>query len=706
MKWVFAFVTTIYLILSVSCSEKNNPESVPISDNTFSAKEINTNLDISYISDVRYIPENNRLYIHGRNNRNPDKKEYIFSTSADFTDVMEITPELESNSKISCFDANRNGNIAILTENTDKYRLSVYDENRTLKNSTEIESDDILIQNLIFFDNGNILMTAQNYNDNTYNILMYNGNEIRKSEDMNFSWIESTEKTGNSLIITYYADNNEYISTIDIDSMTIKNTEKLELLGNISRLTTGCNDELYIYTDDGIFEKSDNNITDICRFSDLGIDGSYIEYLVSVSDGDFIVFGNDSADGMLETFYISENNLSDLKEIKYITLGVAYTDSFISSEVAEYNKNSADCKVRIIDYSKYNDKSLDVSELGASLQLNMDIISGNVPDMLIISGFTNADNLKQKDCFVNLYDYIVKDDFLPNILKMNETDGNLYALPVSFYIDTIAGKSEYVGNKENWTIDELISAYNNAPQDMELMENADKKSVIENLLYGNLGSFVDYNNQSCNFNSPDMIKFLKFGDTFEYIGQKDINEQFFGMINDKFLLKKTSIHSFEDFHELQAVVFNNEDITFVGYPSEAGSGAIFNNDISFSIFQQSENKAECMDFIRIFFTEDKQCSIDDFPVNKKALYKKADLAMKKDNNDIYIGDIKKDIGSMSETEKSRYIEYICNIDKSLVYDLQIYLICMEEISLFLSGDSTPENTAEVIQNRVNIYINE
>lgn len=706
MKRILAFVTTICLMFLVSCSTKNQPESVPLSNNIFSAKEISTNLDISYISDVRYIFERNRLYIHGRNNRNQNKKEYIFSTSPDFTDIMEITHELDSNTKISCFDVNSSGNIVILTENADKYLLSVYDEKCTLQNSTEIESDDILIQNLLFFDNGNILMTAQNYNDNTYKILLYNGTEIRKTEDMKFNWIENAEKIGNSVIITYYADNSEYISTIDTDSMSIKNTEKLELSGNISRLTAGYNNELYIYTDDGIFKKSDNNITNICHFSDLGIDGSYIEYLVSVGDSDFIAFGNDSADDMLKAFYISKNNLSDLQEIKYITLGAAYTNSFISSEVAEYNKNSADCKVKIVDYSKYNDESLDVSEMGAALQLNMDIVSGNAPDMLITSGFTSADNLKQKDCFVNLYDYITKDDFLPNILEMNETDGKLYALPVGFYIDTLVGKSKYVGSKENWTIDELISAYNNAPPDMELMQNPDKKSVIENLLYGNLGSFVDYKNKSCNFNSPEMIKFLEFADTFEYIEEKDSNERFFGMINDKFLLKKTFVHSFEDFHELQAGVFNNEHITFVGYPSEDGSGAIFNSDISFSIFQQSENKAECFDFIQTFFTEDAQCSLDEFPVNKKALYKKADSAMKKEDNNMYLGDTKKDTGSMSETEKSRYIDYICNTDKSLVYDLQIYLICMEEISLFLSGDSTPENTAEMIQNRVNICINE
>lgn len=706
MKRVLAFVTTVCLILSTSCSTKNQPESVTLSNNVFSAKEINTNLDISYISNVRYAFEKNRLYIHGRNNRNQNKKEYIFSTSPDFTDITEITPELDSNTKISCFDVNSNGNIAVLTENADKYLLSVYNEKCTLQNSIEIESNDILIQNLLFFDNGNIFMTAQNYNDNTYKILMYNGTEIRKTDNMKFSWIENAEKIGNSVIITYYADNSEYISTIDTDSVSIKNTEKLELSGNISRLTADYNNKLYIYNDDGIFEKSSNNITNICHFSDSGIDGSYIEHLVSVGNSDFIAFGNDSADGMLKAFCISENDLSDLQEIKYITLGVAYTNSFISSEVAEYNKNSADCKVKIVDYSKYNDESLDVSEMGAALQLNMDIVSGNAPDMLIISGFTSADNLKQKNCFVNLYDYIKKDDFLPNILEMNETDGKLYALPVGFYIDTFVGKSKYVGSKENWKIDELISAYNNVPPDMELMHNPDKKSVIENLLYGNLSSFVDYKNKSCSFNSPEMIKFLEFADTFEYTKEKDSNERFFGMINDKFLLMKTSLHSFEDFHKLQAGTFNNEDMTFVGYPSTDGSGAIFNSDISFSIFQQSENKTECLDFIQTFFTEDAQYSLDEFPVNKKALYKKADSAMQKEYKNIHFGDTKKEIGSMSETEKSRYIDYICSINKSLICDLQIYLICMEEISLFLSGDSTPENTAEMIQNRVNIYINE
>lgn len=696
------FLLFVSLLLLVSCAE-NKSEPVNMSNNVLSSKEISTNLDISYICNARYTE--NKLYIHGRKNREQNNDEYIFRTSLNFDNTTDITPKLENNEKISCFDVNSNGDIAVLTEKSDEYLLYVNDS------SISIEYDDTYIQNLLFFDNGNIIITAHNYEDDTYKILLYDGSEIKETENMDFEWLESIENSGNSVAITYYSDNSEYIGFFNTDTMSIENSEKLEISSSISRIMS-YNDRLYIYTDSGIFEKSGNTFLNICSFSDLGIDGSYIEKIICTGEGDFIAFGNDSADGMLKAFRISENDLSDLQEVKYITLGVAYTDSFISSKISEYNKNSADCKVKIVDYSQYNDERFDVAEMGASSQLNLDIVSGNEPDMLITTSFTNAENLKKKECFVNLYYYIEKSDFLSNILKISETDGKLYSLPLSFYIDTLVGKSEYVGEKENWTIDELISVYANIPQEMELMQNPDKRNIVENLLYGNLGSFVDYENKSCSFDSPQMIKFLEFVNNFEYTDSvsgsmnKDMNERFFGMINNKFLLKKASLHSFEDFHELQAGIFNNEPITFVGYPSEDDSGAIFNSDISFSVFQSSENKSECWDFIQTFFVENEQLLLDDFPVNKNAFYKKADSAMILEDNTMYLGNTKKDIGTMSDTEKKRYTDYIRNIDKSLVYDLQIYLICREEISLFLSGDLTSQKTAEMIQNRVDIYINE
>ena len=61
--------------------------------------------------------------------------------------------------------------------------------------------------------------------------------------------------------------------------------------------------------------------------------------------------------------------------------------------------------------------------------------------------------------------------FLPNILKMNEKNGKLYSIPESFYITTITAKTEFVGDKANWNIDDLIAAYDAMPDGMKLTEN-------------------------------------------------------------------------------------------------------------------------------------------------------------------------------------------------------------------------------------------
>lgn len=94
-------------------------------------------------------------------------------------------------------------------------------------------------------------------------------------------------------------------------------------------------------------------------------------------------------------------------------------------------------------------------------KLNTDIVSGNVPDILVLNSQLPVNSYVAKGLFEDLYPFIDKDpdleraDYLPNILEAFSVDGKLYQLVPSFGIQTAVAKTSDVGPEPGWTLQDL-----------------------------------------------------------------------------------------------------------------------------------------------------------------------------------------------------------------------------------------------------------
>lgn len=77
--------------------------------------------------------------------------------------------------------------------------------------------------------------------------------------------------------------------------------------------------------------------------------------------------------------------------------------------------------IEIIDYGSYGGDDY----IDGLNRLNTDIISGNMPDMLLLNGMP-YESYARKGLFVDLYTMINKDKLFPGLLSAMETDGRLY----------------------------------------------------------------------------------------------------------------------------------------------------------------------------------------------------------------------------------------------------------------------------------------
>jgi ABC-type glycerol-3-phosphate transport system substrate-binding protein len=349
-------------------------------------------------------------------------------------------------------------------------------------------------------------------------------------------------------------------------------------------------------------------------------------------------------------------------------------------------------------------------------------------------------NLSRKGALVDLYEFLekdgelTKDDLVPTILSVCETEGKLTTLASSFYISTLGCKSKHF-DKENWTIDEFIETCRNLPEGMKPFKTGNTNTEIFSRFVYNSNDFIDYNNATCNFNSPEFIKVLEFCNEYPNSGEGDEidwenatdeemnafwEESEVALRNDKALLSDIYLSNPRDYARAVQGEFG-EDVTLVGNPSVNGTGAMIYTSTSYAIMENSDYKDVCWDFIKEIFSEENQTSemLYDFPVLKSAFDKKLDESMerpyytdsdgkKQEYDDTwYIGGEEIKINPLTQAERDFVADYISNAKTTpYYYNQDIYDIISEESEAYFAGDKTAEQTAEIIQNRVSILISE
>ncbi|MDE5946100.1 MAG: hypothetical protein K2G63_02145 [Oscillospiraceae bacterium] len=568
---------------------------------------------------------------------------------------------------------------------------------------------------------------------------------LGKVEGLN--WVDAMGlDSENNLILSGYGESNYTFIKYDIDSKSV--AEKYEYNGNMysnGSFVKGTGDySFFVIGNDEVsgYNKNTKTFEEVINLTDSDLSG--VGSIAVNKDMEFVVCERSYSSSSSTTLSkLKKADPSEFANQQVINIGMLYLDRNMSSKITDFNKKNKDYRLKIIDYSKYDNEENEYN--GSIQQLNNDLLTGNAPD-IIMSSNLNMDSLANKGVFADLYQFIDKDEelsrdsFLPNILSINEYDGKLYNLGTSFSLQTIAGKTKYVGDKQNWTIDDMISAYENrSKKDMKLSINNYKSSAFMTCFYLNLNSNIDYKTKTFNYDKAELVKLLEFVNQFEdepnwedeavaEANNKEWEDYQVSMIKDKYLLQEAGIYDFRSYHELVAGTFANEPITLVGFPTADGSGVRFSwNSNSFSIVSNSACKDACWSFIREFFLEDYQTvsetgdsNIWAFPVNQKAFDKLAEQSKsprfwidpetgKKNEYEttFWAGDKEVKIGDVTDEEIAQIKELINSVKTSMgSYDSGLYDICNEESQAFFKGDKTAEETADIIINRISIYIAE
>ncbi|MDE6780076.1 MAG: hypothetical protein K2J40_01270 [Ruminococcus sp.] len=407
-----------------------------------------------------------------------------------------------------------------------------------------------------------------------------------------------------------------------------------------------------------------------------------------------------------------------------ITMAVLNGGGYLTEAINDFNNADNGYNIVLKDYMEYYDSSSD-TERGATpesfaridRQLSLDIMESGIVDIVSDGVFCDNgkyDSLMMQGAFTDLYEFMRSEDdeesaLYEHILNLHEINGKLCCMPLFFRIDTIAGQTRYVGDKENWTIDEMIEHWNAMPEDSTFNGHTTKDYIYMTVLRSNISSFIDTENHIVNYNSPEFIKILEFINSFDppegYKSEINWNTPHF--------VTNFPFSSFENFH---GSLWNeqNQNVTVVGYPSEDESGILVDasrNKYSICDCSSPEVKQGAWEFIKTLISYDFQYQMADyyFPVNYEVFKKKGEETYSKygQENIISIQGTEYDIGYLSPEEYDKLISLIDGTKKvNLSIEDDITKIIEEELYSMFAGEKTPAETAEIIQSRAGILISE
>ena len=474
----------------------------------------------------------------------------------------------------------------------------------------------------------------------------------------------------------------------------------------------------------------------ILQWIDSDINGQYISVISTAQDGRILVLIEDWESDERSVACLTKTPASEVVQKEVITLGCFYPNQELMSVAIKFNKQSD--KYRITFRNYFDNSNGWSQELYNDAITNMQnaVISGASPDLIELSQL-NAEQLANKGALEDLKAYMDKSsklnvsDYFSNLVDCYTYNNALVAIPRRFYVQTMAGSSKLLGNIQGWTMKELVE-FADRNQGKDLFRYVTKESMLAIMMQFNESAFIDWNTGKCNFDTQDFLDLLEFANRCPEEQDYDSSAPSEMTMLEKgdLLLSTVYISQFQDLQPYMKAL--NNEVTFVGFPTVDGKrGNLLSIGELFGISSRSEMKEGAWEFLEFYLSGESDSDRYNFgfPANRKQFEKEAAEAVKiqyytDDNGDYILDEEGNPIqmnagGGMSyedgwsidftvptQQEVDTIVSIIENARPISAQNEEIMKIINEEVEGFFSGQKPVKDVADIIQRRVQMYVDE
>lgn len=662
----------------------------------------------------------------------------ITGYSVDGAVKSQFESVLDSNCGAGSFAVDKEGNVYSLiyqyatsegNDNKDKTYLKAYAADGTIKweiylNENISEEEYFYISSVFCNENNQIIL------DTSRGIEVYDnqGNPVKLIEKQNGNDSRLLRVREGKFALASSDGTTANIQTLDIQSGILG--EKVALPFNYYRyqINQGKVYDIYLCDDYGVYGYNigDGEITKIMDYISSDFSNSILYQATFLDENTFVAYYYDDKAVLAKFTKVPPEEVVDKTEL---IVGCYYLDNNIKEKLVEFNKKNQEYRLNVKDYSAY-DTMEDYSQ--GLTRLNADIVSGNIPDIMLLNTQMPFESFASKGIFADLNTFLEKDtelkkeDLLPNVLKALSSGDGMYRISPSFSVTTFAAKTADVGKEAGWTMDEAMELLASKPEGTQLLSEVTASNFLYYTVWICGEQYVNWDTGKCSFDSEGFIKTLEYAKSLpkeiDYSTVTDDESYWQEMElqyrNGKTILNMQYLSGFRDYNYAKQGVFG-EDITLIGFPVDEGMGAGLSFTSPMAISALSKHQDVAWEFVKTFFMEEYQESLNyDFPVRVDSLKKLEEKAWEKPyhideqgnkheyDDYIYVNGVEMALEPMKPEETAELIDYLYKLDSLCIYNETIYNIVMEEAAGFLEGQKTAEEVADVIQSRVEIYVSE
>jgi len=585
----------------------------------------------------------------------------------------------------------------------------------------------------VFADDGNIAIVLQNGSDRS-TLYLFSDGEIVKQSILSSNQCIVRLKSG-KLALSQQDDTN---TLREFDFSTGDWGEEYSLaVSNVQRMfqtdSLQANDLLI---DDGTYligyALESNTQNRFINLLEIGITGTQVYYCGLLPDGSIFLLYSERLDNrglaswsnkliILSLTYNPNPNPTEQRTI--ITIGGRWYAEGIQHEVIKYNNENGEYIIELIDY--FSDS---ISREAGELRFFTDMITGRGPDIIVDAGHNliNQEYLADLNVFIDNDPELSRSDFFQNILSSLETpDGKLPLITNAFYIWTMLARRDNTEKLEHFTFDSLLLRLDELDALALAGNYMSRERFIRNAIQFSGNDFIDWDNNKANLDSDAFIAMLDIASRLPE--QKDAritiseDNNLRHLFNGRQLLHEYTLMRPEDYYFMQAKARNS--FVAIGMPTTSGGQNIVQPVEGIGINIGSQNKEAAWDFVRRFLLPDGSPFFGGIPLR----IDKYEEIITELMTPVFWEFTLPSIGAV--TGEEQFKRFLFNGEEIDVYamtaedaveirgfiesatirhriDNALMAIIEEDSQNFFNGIRTAADTARIMQNRVQTYLNE
>lgn len=498
---------------------------------------------------------------------------------------------------------------------------------------------------------------------------------------------------------------------------------------------------LYGYNDTGIYALRTDGTegelqTIVVDFANSNLAGS-VDCIRYVPGGKFFISMYDTLSYGRSTAIYEKSPDIDLSTITVLQVcSTASGESLLPQLTIRYNKEHPDKRVVLTQYE--NDE-----------KLGQEIRTGTyTPDVILGSLSENTyRSLIEDDYFIDLLPFVDTDDVLNRdnlfgcVFNSYSKDGKLYGIPRQIVFRTVLANKSAVGDRNGWTTHEFVEFLNTLPEGTTFRSDITKEDYWE--LFGGqsemLAAFVDWEGKTCSFDNEDFVSLLQYiaslSQTYTSTNYEVSESNPYGKYteyrNGNILAKQGSFRGGIENFVRNYGYFGKDNTVYCGYPTADGkNGTLLDTSAQLcTILSFCADIDLAWDYIKMYISylygdgggfEDGITALHsqfrELQSDRKTYYHLGydggmswgtsertpdeDGTYRGKPGDFYSSD------DIDFTGIEKWLDEIGAPVLQFTYPEELTNIITEEISAYLGGAKSAEDTAKMLQSRVSLYLAE